>query len=382
MIGVKKPSENAKKNNVKQVFDDKSNSDCVGRKKVLLSYITRPFVGEYDPKKQNDVHAIKIAEYFRNRGYKVDVVWYRCNDLSEICFEFYDIVFGMGFPFEESIKKTGRKGKIFFATGAHSTQRLSSSVKRSDYFQQRNNKWLGVQRIKPYSDVLSAVGSELILTTGNEWTASTYKAVTDVQISTVPINVANLENISFHHRSWPGAKNRYFWMGGKGPLLKGLDLVLDSFIHHRHDCELHIAGNLDCAFANYYQDVMKNDERITYHGFLDTSGSRFVSVIKECGFIIFPGASEAGCTSVLTAMASGMIPILTKESSIDIAGCGFWIEQDSVEAVASAINVVRNKSEAELMELSRKCREFVLENHSIQIFEENLVKHLDSYLGL
>lgn len=61
-------------------------------------------------------------------------------------------------------------------------------------------------------------------------------------------------------------------MGGAGPILKGLDLVLEYFRKHT-ELTLHVVGFIDDYFIKIIEaDRMPN---VLFHGYLNTSSLEF-----------------------------------------------------------------------------------------------------------
>ena len=226
---------------------------------------------------------------------------------------------------------------------------------------------------------LSYTYSDLIVLYGNEFTKGTYADHTYSTIETI--------NPTTYFTHTPKTKtmascSNYFWFGSAGAIHKGLDLLLHFFEKHP-ELNLHICGDLsrEDRFYNYTKAKLLESPNIHYHGFVDVNSDRFKELMDAGVFSILPSCSEGIATSVLTTMANGgMIPIVTKNSGIDIHDYGILIEELTLPAIEKAIAASQKLSLEEINRRSAKIISHARQNFTIENFSENLKKILIKYL--
>jgi len=343
---------------------------------VLISYITYPFKKGVRYTHSNYVEAIKIAKVFKELGYNVDIYNYNYNGKLDI--KKYDIIFGMGSLFESLVKNRDKKRiYIYYATGAYFAWANYAEIERIKKLFLRKGKILQPKRFIKHPTYFATQCSDAIITTGNEWTVSTYrKFIKDVPIYKVPVSVYDIiwkDNIK---RDISKIKRNFLWFGSSGLVHKGLDLCIEVFKDIK-DYNLYICGLKEEDFFEVYNKELKLNN-IYYKGFINIQSDKFREIVENCCFAIFPSCSEGGGGSLLTAMGTGLIPIATKESSVNLE-FGFEIT-DEIEKIKEKIIGASNLEDEKLLKLSKKNMEFVKQNHNIEkfkeIFKENLLKIL------
>jgi len=121
------------------------------------------------------------------------------------------------------------------------------------------------------------------------------------------------------------------------------------------DCRLTVCGHVsnDKAFESLYRRELYELPNIETIGWIDTLSDQFRGIAGESVALVLPSASELSCGSVIAGMMTGLIPVTTPSTDIDVSEIGFSIEEDSVEAVRAAVCAVRDQSTARLSEMSR-----------------------------
>jgi glycosyltransferase involved in cell wall biosynthesis len=149
-------------------------------------------------------------------------------------------------------------------------------------------------------------------------------------------------------------RNRFVWIGGNGMVHKGLDLMLDAFAG-LPDCHLTVCGRVsgERAFESLYRRELYELPNIETIDWIDTLSDRFRRIVSESVAIVVPSAAEFSCGSVIAGMMTGLIPVTTPSTDIDVSEIGLSIDEDSVEAVRSAVCAVRDQPTARLAEMSR-----------------------------
>jgi len=347
---------------------------------VLISYITYPFRQGIKLIHTNYIESLIIANIFKELGYNVDIISYRyCRDID---YSKYQVIFGFGEPLERSFYKRNSKIiTIHYATGMHTFYQNTMSLKRIEEVYHKKGVWiLESGRIidKAWSAQKVLVDAMIVL--GNEEVVNSYKKFFSKKIYSLPpcfYKVYDPYEI-IKQKDFLKAKYNFLFFSGAGLIHKGLDLLLDIFKETKR-LNLHICGPIDREqkFRKTYYDELYNTTNIHTYGFVNLDSNIFKELLLKCGFVVFPSCSEGGSPSVLNVMGNGgLIPIITKESSIDIQDFGILIDDLSIESVKKSILEAISLEYNEIKERSIKCVDYVLNNHSVEAFSANLKKYL------
>jgi glycosyltransferase involved in cell wall biosynthesis len=102
--------------------------------------------------------------------------------------------------------------------------------------------------------------------------------------------------------------------------------------------------------------------------------------MRMCVGLVYPSCSEGGGGSALVALAGGLIPILSYESSVDVDDFGMILPSSSVSEIREAVTAVASLPAAELQTMARKSWEYARENHSRDCFAREWRRVLDAIL--
>lgn len=317
---------------------------------VLISYLVKPFRtknGNFNAH-TSYLEVVLMAEVLRELKYNVDVVDYR-ND-SKLNYEKYDLIIGFGNSFKDSFSGSQDICRILYTTGTNQCFQNKAELERLKNLYTRKGVWLKPRRIINESWTDYAVVSDAVLSTGNDFTMSTFDNFNHSNIYklTLPVHKTNK---SFIERNFKQAKNHFLWFGSSGLVHKGLDLCIEYFVKNPQ-YTLHICGPKENDFFELYQKEL-DTKNIIYHGRVDIESKVFEEIVNQCLFAIFPSCSEGGGAALLTVMATGLIPIATIEASVDLNNYGYLIEQANesginntvINAVNDSIEILQTKSQ-------------------------------------
>lgn len=340
------------------------------KKVVLISYTVFPFLRR-TATHTNYQESIAIAQIFDELGYIVDVIHYsngRCVDYSK-----YDVIFGFGEPFENCFNSPYKNKRIYYATGAQVCFQNHAEIKRVQAVNAKYAACATPKRIVPWMWSRSTTMSDALVVIGNEWTKSTYAAFTQTPIISVNATAFINEKTANIERDIKKSRTNYLWFGSAGLIHKGLDLCLEYFAKHP-EFHLHICGPEDEEFFRIFKREL-NQPNIHFYGFVDVQSDLFVEIVSQCSFAVLPTCSEGQATALLTAMGSGLIPVSTIYSGIDIQEYGYLISNLNVDGIAEAVNVTANLTAEEIANKSKKSQEIIQQNHTLGIFK-NRLKHV------
>lgn len=342
---------------------------------ILICYIVEPFLKNYYTH-TNYAESILIAKAFNELEYNVDVIDYLSN---KILTNKYDVVFGFGNSYANHIFNNSYAIKIAYGTGAHNCYQNNAEIERIKEVYLKKRFYLQPRRIinKAWS-IYASLSDAMILIGNKTFTMKTFEHYVDCDIY---LNVLPLNGSLFHrefNRDYKKAKYHFLWFGSSGLVHKGLDLCLD-FFSKNDQYHLHICGQKESDFFIAYKDELQKSN-ITYHGFLDINSEIFEQIAKQCSFVISPSCSEGMSGSVLTAMATGLIPIASNQNGIDkINLYGFEIE-NNICSIRSAVEESVKLNTFELEHKAQEIRKYIQDNFSEQAFYDNFKMNISFIL--
>lgn len=316
---------------------------------VLLYYKTDYFFLRgilEDVSHTNEWESYEIARIFNKLGYWVDIVdrtiFKKQIDKLE---DKYDIFFGIGAGdsgkyFVDIAKKLNKAKKILYALGPEPNISNYLTKERHLIFNNRHPQSnIFVRRLIKNVDINESMNYvDFIFTNCNNWGIEGYKKfgkpIERVWLSTNP----NLSSSFFEIKNKDQKKFLYF--GGNGNITKGLDLVIEAF-SEMPEFELYIgAPKSEDDFNNVMDPIIARSSNIHFMGFIDVKSRKFREISEKCSYVILPSSSEGCATSVTTCMRRALVPIVTKETGVDIGNFGYLIGSIEVEKIIEQIKMI------------------------------------------
>ncbi|WP_387491261.1 glycosyltransferase [Photorhabdus sp. RM96S] len=342
------------------------------KKKVLCSYILKPFILKGAISHSNLQEARCIADIICSLGYDVDICDYK--NIRKLNYSKYDIIFGFGHHLENAIYKNFPGKIIHYATGMPQAFQNGESIKRIREFKARNNNILALESARFSYDkhLLQEQLSHGIISIGGHDTYKEFKKINNNLriIDTTYIDCGYLEEI-LSTRNINSAKNNFLWLGGTGAIHKGLDLLVEAFKDLKN-AQLHIVGDIENepTFFTYLTNTIKNTNNIFYYGYQNLNSPKMISIFKECTFSILPSCSEGQATSIINSIGNGgLIPIVTRHGGND-KEYTIHIKELSIESVKNSIINALNMTQEEIREHQEFAIKTVKYENTLNRFEE------------
>jgi hypothetical protein len=324
------------------------------RGRMLLSLATRVYERTLrgEPLDANHIapwQNVNIARTFLDLGFIVDVMnW---NDHEVQPDGAYDVLIDVTANIERLAGLVGDNcTKILHPMFAHCVVHNANIYTRYAGLLRRRGVVLPPLRLLPTT--ASAEIADHIILRGGPFVSKTYSHV-PAQIHYIPqMHPFGIDE--FLNRDMEACRRRFVWLGGRGCIHKGLDLTLEAF-RDLPDCELYVCGQIsnEPEFESLYRSELYDLPNIHTIGWIDTMSPRWKEIISRCAAIILPSTSELSCGSVICCMISGLIPVASDETDIDLSDIGIRIRDASVEGVKEAICALRDRQPSELTSLSR-----------------------------
>ncbi|HLB33381.1 MAG TPA: glycosyltransferase [Chthoniobacterales bacterium] len=375
---------------------------------VVISYITWPFCeGSNSLKARGHTNAFEVvamAEAYQELGYTVEIVDYNNNDYlpPRDCHVAIDL-HGQLERWNAFLPENCHR--ILHATGAHWLLANQSELMRLAAIRDRRGVVLFPRRqVEPSR---SAALADHIVVLGNDYTIDSFNptfAIGDGDLSQYtrsqinqptayslqptasirPIGrivtkpITRIPISSAYEFAWPEerdfslAKKKFLWIGSYGMVHKGLDLVLEAF-SQMPELSLTVCGRPEKEddFYKLYEKELLHTPNIHFLGWIDMASPEFLEIAATHAAIVYPSCSEGGGGSVIHCMHAGMVPLCTKEASVDLGDFGMQIKGGSVEDVIESVQSFSALSDQEVAERARSSYDHVRRYHTRDQFRKN-----------
>jgi len=319
-------------------------------------------------------------------GFVVDVIDRRVN-ISKLKLEDkYDLFIGIGAGdsgryYPEIASSVPGAIKIFYACGPEPDFSDRITRERYDYFYSRNPNRkvklrrtineVNINRAMELTDVIFCIGNEFGLNSYSKFNKDIYRIYpsTSPKIKT---DISQLKNRS---------PQKFLYFGGNGNIVKGLDLVIETFAQ-LPDLELYIcAPTGEADFNTVYQETLKEAKNIHFIGFIEVGGETFDRVTADCAYTIFPSASEGTPDSVATVLRKGLIPVVTRAAGIDVGDFGYLIKDISIKGLKNQARELSTKNDIAKRSFKTYLESFKYTQKGFsESFETALIKTLEKKL--
>lgn len=342
---------------------------------VLLSYTTLPFISPRSINGHtNRWECRRIAEIFLERGYAVDAVDF--DNERFIPRKQYAYCIDIQNHLEKFSAHLNKDCvKIFHATTAHWLFNNTAEERRLADIKKRRGFELRPQRTLPPSS--NAEVADYITMLGNDFTAGTYAPYIKKHIRQIPISTTHL--YPSPHKNFSRAKSGFIWVGGTGMAHKGLDLVLEAFAL-TPELRLTVFGKADKDFVAAYNKELSTLPNIRYAGYVDFGENGFKDVVRDSAFLVFPSCSEGSSGGVVTAMHAGLIPLISRESGVDVGEAGVILKENAIGEIRREIQNLASLSIQEIQTRSLETWDYARKHYTRDTFSKAYEAFVDELL--
>lgn len=348
---------------------------------VLLAYIIEPFLvkntDDISSAHTHDQESFLMAKVFLDMGYAVDVIDYRHGGF--IPKKNYDFFVSA----RTNLERIGRRlnedcVKIVHLDTAHFLFNNYASYKRSLELQRRRGVTVPSKRVVENNLAIEYADYATLL--GNQFTLGTYsyanKPVFPLSGTTVEVYPWDEE------KNFERCRRHFLWFGATGFVHKGLDLVLEAFVQ-MPEYHLTVCGPVDeeKVFVRAYFKELYETENIHTVGWVDVRGERFRRVAGECLALVYPSCAEGMSGSALTCMQAGLIPVLSRESGVDVHDFGVLLQESSVDEIKRVVHALAESSPDELQRRATTTWEYARTHHTKETFSQEFSEVLKSIMN-
>ncbi|MEO7793176.1 MAG: glycosyltransferase, partial [Thermoanaerobaculia bacterium] len=288
----------------------------VGR--ALLSYILDPYLlAPGRPEPHSHTHfweSREIGRILTEAGFELDVVHWTNHSFSPE--QPYDLFVDVRLNLERLSPLLGSSClKLMHIETAHCDFYNPAQRRRLHELEERRGIRLAPYKLLEPNRAIEHADAATIL--GNHATQATY-AHAGKPLWPVPISQPLLY-------PWPaekdfaGASRRFLWFGSGGLLHKGLDRVLEVFAS-LPDLELTVLGPIgrEPEFERAFARELYATPNIHTHGWIDVASPEFMEIARRHIALVYPSCSEGQNGGAVTCMHAGLIPMLSRESGVDL----------------------------------------------------------------
>lgn len=321
-------------------------------KRALLYYKTEPFVMPWKVRGYRHTNLWEIVEIVRilNRyGYVVDVV---DRDAKRfVPANIYDLFLGLGAGhsgkrFSQYAQRMPQATKILIAAGPE--PRLSNKLVQEQYvrFKLRHSCEIAAMRLTEGIDFESfAEDTDYFMPIGEQHTfcPQSYMALGKPVLNYLPSTSPVIRFLP----EWLEARSRraFLCFAGDGFICKGVDVVVDAFAD-MPDIEVYVCGPpSEPAFFEVLESKLAASPNIRYEGFIKIGGQRFEELAAHCSYVVFPSSAEGCATSIATVLRTGLLPVVTRETGIDVRKFGIYIDGEKDNLVNETMRACRKAIE-------------------------------------
>lgn len=207
------------------------------------------------------------------------------------------------------------------------------------------------------------------------WSHVTPAPIFEVQSSVDFVPLAGPEEAEERNPS------RFVYIGGNGHIAKGLDLVLEAF-DGLEGIRLDVFANLEeTDFWDCYSNLIARNPNIYIHGFVSTDSEKFLDITRKALYSVFPSASEANATSVLTGMRRGLIPVVTLGvAPADVEDFGHIISDVSVKGIRALVRGLQKEEKVDWQLRSARSASAGA-RFSIENYESRFLQAIEAVMG-
>lgn len=338
------------------------------RGNVLISYTTLPFLNPRTKTLEahtNRWECKQMAQIFLDLGYAVDVIDFENTSFKPA--KKYRYFIDVGTNIEHIGGQLGSECvKIYHATGSYWSFQNQAEEKRLVDIQKRRVVKLAPRRLVPQTS--AAEVADIITLIGNGFTESTYSHLSK-PIIRIPISTTHLFEKPAG-KDMAKVRHNFIWFGGAGAVHKGLDLVLEAFLD-MPDYTLTVFGKLNSEgdFLQAFNKELFHTPNIHMKGWINPGSPEFAEIVAHSLAIIYPSCSEGTAGSVVLAMHAGLIPIVSRESGVDVGNFGVMLKENTIGEIQAAVRELSTESSSVLAQRASSAWEYARATHTRQHFD-------------
>lgn len=355
---------------------------------ALVSFITGPLIQApwefFTDPHPNYWTCSEVVRLLTVRGYDVDIIdW---DNETFIPKKKYDICIDLHHNLERLSPYLGPLCiKAMFVVASYHLFQNNAEKARLNNFEKRRGVKLSQKRRDPLSNNLKYI--DFIAGYGNKTVHETYPLESK---SIIPIPIPAVETYEFpEDKDFEIARTHFLWFGGGGAILKGLDLVVETFATLPH-LKLSIIG--PSAFEKDFEAIYAKElalpnitryskPKIQRDGSVKTDGILVQNILNSCAAIVSLSGSEGGGGATIQAMQAGLFPIITPQTGINENAPSIVITNPSIENITKIVQDFSLLPPEKIKAMAKDVWQFVRNNHTKKHFTKSFDALLENMLN-
>ena len=310
----------------------------------------------------------RMAETLVELGLAVDAVSW--TNATFVPAKQYDLVLDVRTNLERWAPLLGQRAiKLLHCDTAHYAFHNAAQLERLRRLESRRGIRLAPHRLLPENRAIEIADCATVL--GNSFTVETWAAAAPATTTIVRTPVSCPWTYAWAgDKDYATASRRFLWIGSDGFVHKGLDLALEAFAD-LPGFELFVCGPIfrEPAFERAFYRELHRTPNIHTLGWVDPASPRFAELARSSIGIVFPSCSEGGGVSALLGLHAGLLPVVTRESSVDLApGLDPYLGLAEPAEIRERVQSIAARRPAELEAQARAAWEHVRERHTRERF--------------
>lgn len=347
---------------------------------VLLAYILDPFLtrgGDPSVKHTNYYESTLMARSYLELGFDVDVIHY--TNRNFVPRKDYALYVNARDNFAHIADKLNEDCiKIVHLDTAHFLFNNYEAYSRSLALQRRRGKTVISRKLFKENYAIERADYATML--GNSFTMGTY-AYAKKRIFPLPVPSPVMFPFD-ESKDYSASRKHFLWLGSSGLIHKGLDLVLEAFAQ-MPDFRLTVCGPIDQEkeFQSAYFKELYETPNIHTAGWIDINSDKFKAIANSCVGLIYPSCAEGQAGAVINCLQAGMLPIISKESGVDVGDYGFILQENSISEIRNIATRVSHLPEDTIKQMSYNAWKYARDNHSGEKYLQEYKKIIGNILA-
>ncbi len=342
-------------------------------KNCLLIYIVWPFKrNAVLTSHQNQWQVKEFARLIGEFGFNVDVINY---DETIKLSKNYDLVIDLhpGLNRSYQYHMSDSCLKVAYISSTNPTFSNMTEASRLEQLFRRKGVKLKQRRYVPPFNKQEFESFDAMFFIGNRYNLKTFEEFNLKKIFLIKnTGFEFLYNHDFQEKS----PQNFLFLGSKGQVVRGLDLLLEVFSNNKH-LNLYVCGffKSEKDFCKLYKRELFESHNIFPIGLVDIASKQFKQIIKICSYMILPSSAEGISGSVLTAMSAGLIPIVSRETGFE-EGEVHFLPDCNLETISEAVNRYSKKNLEWISQEAIRVMRTVKERYSEREYTESIRRAL------
>jgi len=349
-------------------------------KTVLISYITQPFYRANHFTHQNYITSHIVAESFSELRYNVDVVSY-FDQISEIDYGKYAVIFGMGYCFEKSFYHPDRSiPRIMFVTGAHENLHNEMCLRSIKDFYKLSGLWIANEtNVISATTYFSLFNADLAIILAKGFIYKDYESRFENSLYSLNNNILGLFS-QFKLKTAESRTKNFLFLTGAKLITKGLHILLEV-AKLRRDLNFYIVvPSMDTQFESYYQKLLHQSPNVFFYKNIRMDSVEMSQIIDKCSYTVASSYIDGLPGGTIEPMSAGIIPIVSKYCGFDEEKFIFEMEELSPAGLNETIERLLALNDQTYAEYSALVKEYTLSHFSAASVKSDLLDLLKKNL--